>query len=290
MCRGHVGLNTTGSIASMKKTIIVLAVSTVLLPLSVIVTGNIISAARFRSEVSELFSSSKNISGTMYTHDRLKGLPAPVQNYFRHVLKEGRPYVSYARLRHGGEFKTGRDKDWVRIEGEEYFTVQNPGFIWRGKIPFASARDMYINNRGRLVVLLFSAIPIIDGKGPNFDQGELLRWLTESVLFPTALLPGENLRWSPIDSGSARLVFTHGGMRLSCTVSFNDRHEITQLKTRRYMDHAMENWTGKCGEYKEVDGMKVPTRIEAVWNLSSGDFSYARFTMREIEFDRPEQY
>lgn len=290
MCRGHAGLMTPVTGGNMKKTIIVLAVSTVLLLLSVVAIGNIISAARFRSEVKELFSSSQNISGTMYTPDLIKGLPAPVKSYFMHVLKEGQPYISYARLKHDGEFKTGKDKDWARIEGEEYFTVRNPGFVWRGSIPFASARDMYINGRGRLVVSLLSAITIIDGKGPNFDQGELLRWLAESVLFPTALLPGENLAWRPIDSRSAELVFTHGGMRLSCVVFFNDRHEITQLKTRRYMDRAMEDWSGNCGEYKEVDGIKIPTRFEAVWNLNSGDFSYARFNIREIEFDRPEQY
>jgi hypothetical protein len=40
---------------------------------------------------------------------------------------------------------------------------------------------MYISDKGRFVVTLFGLIKIADGKGPSFDQGELLRWLGESV-------------------------------------------------------------------------------------------------------------
>lgn len=44
-------------------------------------------------------------------------------------------------------------------------------------------------------------------------------------------------------------------------------------------------WTGHYGRYEEIDGMKVPTEVEAVWNLSSGDLPYARFKVTDLSYD-----
>ncbi len=265
-------------------------ISVILMIVVTIVAADIIACQRFKNEVSELFSSSETIRDKYFSYSRLKDLPQPVRNYFRNVLKDRRPYISCMRLKHDGRFKTGIDRDWADIEGEEYFTAANPGFIWRGRIGIVSARDMYLNARGRLVVSLFSSIPIIDKTGENFNQGELLRWLTESVMMPTALLPGENLRWDPIDDRSSLLTFSSGGIKLTCTVTFNERNEITSFSSKRYMNDRMENWTGRCGEYQVFDDVKVPTSFEAVWNLQSGDFSYALFRIKQIEFNKPEQF
>jgi len=46
------------------------------------------------------------------------------------------------------------------------------------------ARDMYIADKGRLIATIFSLINVADAKGEKYNQGELLRWLAESVCFP----------------------------------------------------------------------------------------------------------
>ena len=71
--------------------------------------------------------------------------------------------------------------------------MEKPGFIWKGTTSMFVARDMYISGKGRLVVSLLSLYKIMDAKGENYNQGELLRWLGESVLYPTNLLPDERL-------------------------------------------------------------------------------------------------
>jgi len=274
----------------MKKIVIILLIITAIACL-ILVLGSLIFKFRFKSEVKKLFLSSKKISGKVFSYDQLNGLPDPVQRYFRNVLKEGQPYISYARLKHDGQFKIDLKKDWVNIQGEEYFTAQKPGFVWKGEVPFAVGCDMYINGNGRLVVKLLSIIKVVDGKGEKYDQGELLRWLTESVMIPTALLPNENLKWIPINSESAELNYVYNGISLSCLVFINDKGEITGFEARRYMNETtLEKWTPRCSDYKEVDGIKVPTKFEAIWSLESGDYSYAKFNVKEIEFNKPEKY
>ncbi len=269
-------------------TIILLIIVFVII--AVIIRKKVLSN-QHNKEVTELFSLSGDISNKTFNYQQLEGLPKPVQRYLKHVLKEGQPYINYVRLIHNGQFKTDPKKDWVEIKGEQYFTAEKPGFIWKGKTSMFTARDLYIADKGRLVVTLLSLFKIVDGQGESFNQGELLRWLGESVWFPTNLLPSENLQWSPIDSASARLTFKYNNIEVSYDVSFNDKGEITQMKTERYFgEKNLETWVGKFRNYKEINGVIIPTEIEAIWKLKEGDYSYVRFNIRKIEYDEPVRF
>lgn len=253
--------------------------------------GKINLSINFNKQVKQLFAESKNISDKKFSYQQLEDLPEPVQRYFKHVLKEGQPFISYIRLKHDGQFKTDLKKDWVNIDGEQYFTTEKPGFIWKGTTSMFVARDMYIADKGRLAVSLFSVYNIVDGNGEKYNEGELLRWLGESVWFPTNLLPNKNLQWTPIDSISARLTFIHDSLTISYIVTINETGEITQLETKRYVGNEnLETWLGKLTNYNEMNGILIPTTIEAVWKLTEGDFSYAKFNVTEVEYNKAEKF
>lgn len=259
--------------------------------LAVWIFGRINGSVQFGKEVKQLFSSSKNISSKTFHYSQLSGLPETVQRYFKYVLKEGQPYISYARITHGGQFKMGTDKDWINIKGEQYATTEKPGFIWKGVTAMFTARDMYIADKGRLIATVFSLYNVADGTGESFDSGELLRWLGESILYPTNFLPGDRLQWEAIDSKSAKLIFHYNGLFLFFIMTFNEAGGIIQMETKRYMDKMkLETWIIKSDEYKEINNVGVPTRFEVLWRLEKGDFSYAKFNIEKIEYNKPEQF
>lgn len=74
----------------------------------------------------------------------------------------------------------------------------------------ATARDMYISDKGRLIVTVLFLINVVGAQGESFNEGEFQRWLAECVWFPTNLLPSERLQWSAIDSNTANIVFIQG--------------------------------------------------------------------------------
>lgn len=39
-------------------------------------------------------------------------------------------------------------------------------------------------------------------------------------------------------------------------------------------------------EQPEVEGMRIPTRREVTWHLASGDFSWFKFKITEIEYNQ----
>lgn len=265
----------------------ILVISTILIV--ILILGKINLSTKFSRQVAALFSQSNNISAKKFTYSQLTGLPEPVQRYFKHVLKEGQPYISFVSLTHKGQFKTGQDKRWANITGEQYFTTEKPGYIWKGKMAMATARDMYIADKGRLIVTVLGFINVVDGQGQTFNEGELQRWLAESVWFPTNLLPSERLQWSAIDAKTAKLIFNYKELSISFLVTFKASGEISQIETKRFMDKDhKEIWIGKMNDYKNMHGILIPTSIEAIWRLDKGDFSYAKFDITKLEYKKPE--
>jgi hypothetical protein len=198
--------------------------------------------------------------------------------------------LKFARLKHSGLFRTAVGQKWYPIEGEEYFTIEDPAFIWHAKLKmnplvWIKARDFYHNGKGNMLVKLLSTITIADAKEEEIDQGALIRWLSETPWFPIALLPSEKLKWEPIDNNSAKVILTDKNLTVEGVFYFNEVGEVTQFKAKRYMDKILENWTCYHSDYRTVEGMQIPFSGEAVWNLESGDFSYAKFKINRIEYN-----
>lgn len=242
---------------------------------------------RLHRDVTRLLSGSTALATRLYCQTQLEGLPAPVQRYFRRVLREGQPYLRTARLREHGQFKPDLRKNWVLLRGEQYITARPPGFIWQGTTTLFTARDEYRDGQGQLSVRLLGAVPVQHGEGPHYDEGELLRWLTESVLMPTNLLPGPDLAWLALNDHSARLLCRYCGQVVACTVRFNAAHEIEECEALRHQDgNQLRPWIGRFGHYRDWHGLHVPTHLEASWVINGSSQPYARFTITDLEYDQ----
>lgn len=271
--------------------LMIIALSIVVTLILILIGGKLFRSFQFKNEVEELFSQSNNISTKLLDYKHLSDLPEPVERYFRHVLKDGQPYISYVRLTHDGQFRAGLDKDFTDIKGEQYFTAEKPGFIWKGTTPMFTARDMYVADKGRLIVTLFSLYNIVNSNGENFNEGELQRWLAESVWFPTNLLPNERNQWSPIDANSAKLSFKYKSVSFDYIVTFNEVGEITQMETQRFLgEEKHEPWLCKMADYQEIDGITIPMKAEVSWILEKGEVSYAKFNVKQIEYNTPKKF
>ena len=225
----------------MKTTLIIFGIV-----LLILLIGKINLELKFKKQVNQLFANSENISNKMYSIKQLDGLPEPVQRYFNYVLKDGQPYITSVRLTHNGFFKTDLKKNFIKISGEQYFSAQKPQFIWKGTTSMFTARDFFIGDQGGLIATLLNVYNIVDAKGSHFDEGELQRWLAESVWFPTNFLPSKYVSWSAIDGNSAKLSFHYNAVAFDFMVSFNAIGEITEIQGERFMAaDKKEKWVCK---------------------------------------------
>lgn len=49
-------------------------------------------------------------------------------------------------------------------------------------------------------------------------------------------------------------------------------------------------WIVSCSEWRTFDGIEIPARGDVGWSLASGYFSYYRWEILDVEFNRPELY
>ncbi len=251
-----------------------------------------------RDEAAELFKKSQDAPWVTITEAHLAGLPEPVQRYLRYAQVIGKKAVQTIRLKQRGFFRTREGQKWMPLAAEEYYTTQPPAFLWYGSIQplplvTVSARDMVSDGHGNLVVKLLSLITLADARGPEVDQGELLRYLSEIVWFPTAWL-SDYIAWEAMDARSARVIIHHCGITASGVVRFNERDQLTEFIADRYRpvgrEYVPTPWRIPMGGYREIHGVQIPLKGEAIWTLPSGDFSYFRGEITGIEYDRPVPY
>ena len=213
-------------------------------------------------------------------------IQSPVDRYFNLVLPENYALIKGVKLTHSGFFKSSQKGERMKIKGEQYFKTEIPEFQWTGKTKLFKAKDAYVMGRGQLKVKLLGIIPIVNAKGPHVDQAELLRWLAESIWFPTNLLPSDHLHWSAVDAHTAKLTYSYNVMDIFYIVRFDEKGLITELETERYMAKGrMEKWIGQVSDYKEFDGMLIPYHIKALWRLEEGDFQYVDFYVDTLKYE-----
>jgi len=242
---------------------------------------------KFKKQVSELFENAETLSDRIYNSSQLTGLPYPVQQYFKYALKDGQHYISSVQLEHKGLFKTNLKKEYITITGEQYFSVQPPQFIWKGTTLMFTAIDSYIADIGNLKVSIMNIFTAVDGKGITFNEAELQRWVSESVWFPTNLLPSEKIQWSALNADTAKLSFSYKEVSFDYIVTFNEAGQIVAMETQRFMTVAKrEKWICRMSNYKEIDNIKIPFAAEASWKLYTGNHSYAKFEIQKIAYNK----
>jgi hypothetical protein len=228
-----------------------------------------------------------------FSRDDLAGLPDPVVRYFEFALTPGQPLVRNARFEQVGDFAM-RANCWSPFTAVEYFSVEPRGFLWDARIRLAAmiplyVRDGYFAGEGAMYGTVAAIAPVVNQRGTSqMASGELLRYLAELVLLPTALLPSGGISWKPLDHNTARVTLTDGPTTVSCDVAFSERGEIVRVSAmRNFADRKLEltPWVGRFSDYRRVNGMMVPMSSEVEWVLPEGPFSYWRGQIQNVHYE-----
>ncbi len=246
---------------------------------------------KVKNEAKELLNKSKKITPEILTEEDIKGLPEPVQRYLKYTQSIGKEKTRNVRLKQKGFLRQKEGQKWMPLEAEQYYTTDPPAFIWAGKIkaaPFFSitARDIYSEGKGNMLIKLLSTFTVADTKGKEMDQSTLMRFLNEIMWFPTAYV-NDYIHWESIDPFSAKATISAHGLTASAVLYFNEKGEMTNFIGERYstIDNKMTTWSTPIMEYKEIKGIRIPVKGEAVWKLESGDFRYIKVEIADIEYN-----
>ncbi|MBD3242296.1 MAG: hypothetical protein GF331_17010 [Chitinivibrionales bacterium] len=227
----------------------------------------------------------------------IEALPAPVKRYLNTVLSPGQPLVTAAWFSQDGTFRLRRNtkNPWVHLTATQAVTTVPSAFDWRARMMLAPGlsifvQDSYFRGVGELHATVRGLVPVMQAADtPQLNSSELVRFLAEAPWYPTVLLPGHGITWEPLTDSSARAVLTDCGLRVAVEFHFDESGLVnrTSVPSRFRMTDdggTQAPWQGRFWDYREVSGMRVPTKGEVAWVLPDGPQPYWRATVT------PERY
>ncbi len=254
-------------------------------------------AASTRRLVARLEGTRLPATTPRYDARELEGLPAPVQRYFRAVLKHGQPVVAAARVEHIGTFNLKQPgEQWKPFTSNQWVVTRRPGFVWTGRIAMfpgvaVYVHDAYVGGEGILnpaVLGLVSLATPIDAR--MLAEGELVRFFAEAAWYPTALLPSQGIHWEAVDDRCAKATLVDGTISLAMLMRFNEAGliESGRVEARGAIagkSIVMMPWEVRVSNYQDRDGMLVPLTGEAAWLRPEGRAPYWRGTIASLAYE-----
>ena len=234
---------------------------------------------------------------TRYDARELEGLPAPVQRYFRAVLKDGQPIINAVTIAIAGTFNMSPTaQQWKPFTSRQRVVTHRPGFLWDAKIlmwPGLTVRvvDSYIAGTGLLRAAVLGVFTMADIRGGGeIARGEIMRYFAESAWYPTALLPSQGVRWEAVDDRSANATLVDGPLSLSLLFRFNDAGLIASFRAEARggmvgKDMVMAPWEGNWSNYRVHHGVQVPFTGEVAWMRPEGRKPYFVGTVTSLTFE-----
>lgn len=230
-------------------------------------------------------------------YDSLKSLPAPVQKYFKNVLPDGQLFIKTSRLEQNGKLKISpKSENWSAFKASQIISEDKVSFLWDAKInivPLLYVRviDSLVNGIGAGRVYLMSVLPIgSDENKLELNSGALYRYLAEAVWHPTALLPQSGVTWESVSEKKAIAHFAKFNISISLAFIFNSNNEIIGVYTKdrygKFGDKYIKYpWEGHFSDYKEFDGIKIPTKGEVGWHLPNGWWLFWKGNIVDAKFE-----
>jgi hypothetical protein len=209
-------------------------------------------------------------------------LPEPVRRHFVETIGETPPIMETAVVWGRGKacirgvWVPFRFRGWYR-SGEAFLRRMEVTWFQR---PVLRGIDSWINGRG-----LFEMAGRVES-GERIDQGQVLSMWADAVWMPSVFVHDPNIRWEPVDDHTARLVVPYKGGTLDLDAHFDPATgRMTHLSALRYSDDAgdsgdpvelaeKEPWRSDLLEWKEINGLLVPTHIDDAWGEVGSPTSY----------------
>jgi hypothetical protein len=185
-----------------------------------------------------------------------------------------------------GEIRSGPESRWVSFTAEEYVEATQSTFRWDARlgIGLGGVRviDAYENGHGRLVVKK-GPLKFKQFTGPEFDKGELQRYLAYLNYCPPMIENNPSLQFAEIGPNTLRVSDKSDKTGASVDLDIHDAGRVIMTRAIRPMAVGsrilMAPWSATTNDFRECEGLRIPFSMEASWAVSGGTFTYIRITL-----------
>jgi hypothetical protein len=243
--------------------------------------ARLLTAAAFRRKTREISTRLENIAAAEV---QAAPVPAIIQSFASRAVGRN-PVPRAVWLRQTGEMRVMPNTRWRPFAAEQVISVHRPGFAWLARMqamPLLTAHilDCYVDGESLLEARLCGSLPLAQAARQEVSRGELMRYLAELIWAPYAMQHNPQLSWCEIDASAVEVSAASAGGPARVRLIFEDG-DIARIEADDCpctIGHRVvpTRWEGCCGDYREMEGCRVPTSAAASWLLDDGPFEYWR--------------
>lgn len=247
-----------------------------------------------QSEVEKMYAEADFSSERLSVSD-LAALPSIVQKWLQKSGVMGQPIVASVYLEQQLEMQMDPEKaNWIKGKARQHFTTDPPAFNWSVNLEMnplmpVAGRDKFLHGKGEMTIRLFSLIPVVNARSEQkLNEATLQRYLAEMVWFPSAAL-SPHVKWKTVDDCSASATMDINGTSASGVFHFDESGRFTKFVAMRYKDvsdSAPREWTVVATRSDTIKERFIPVDCEVKWKLDSGDWTWLKLTITDIEYNR----
>lgn len=251
---------------------------------------------QFQNDIATISAENKlSVGDEVFTEKDFSDLPLAIQKYIENCGYIGKRKMSYLKMEyHNVNFSQGRNKPALTIDYTQYNFINEPcrmALIDSSMfgIPF-EGYDYYQNGTGGMKGIIAKLITLFDQKGKDMDKACLATFLAESLFAPAILLQNY-IAFEELSDFEVRATITYKGQTASGIFTFNEQYEMISFTTNDRAvtgtDGSIEYipWSAICCNYQlSENGIKYPTKFQAVWNYPDEDFIYFDGVIGEVSY------
>lgn len=249
---------------------------------------------KFDLETREILAKNTHKPQQTVTENDLKDVPVVVRKWLRNSGIVGKPVIHSGRIRQKALMKMKPDqKNWKKAEALQYTTIDTPAFIWTVDMKMfpmvnLKGRDKFADGKGEMRINLFGMMDVVNEHGPRIDEGSLQRYLGEMVWFPSLAL-NPLIRWESADEFSATATMHDKGTSGSGTFYFDENGDFVKFTALRFKGNKEEArrhlWILTVSEYAIFEGIKVPSRMQASWQMDHETWTWLKLEICDIKYN-----
>jgi hypothetical protein len=197
-----------------------------------------------------------------------KGLPAPVERFYRQVYGDSVPVIESAVF--GGRATLRPVASFPAFPGRFRFThIAGQGYrhyleITMFGLPLIKGNEHFLNGKARLDLGIIGV-----SEGPNVDQAANLGLWAESAWFPAIWLTDPRVRWEAVDDVTAIMVVPFGEDEEFLVLRFDPQSGMLRfLEAMRYREDTDEGkilWICEALQWTAVGGYTLPAVGRITW-------------------------
>ena len=218
-------------------------------------------------------------------------LPALVRDY---ALRAGGTVGGPALfvLHQKAQLFTSASQPPVALDTEQWTLTRQPGIVWSAAgnmygLPVVVV-DAFVAGRGVFDARLAATLKVAGGEGPDYDRGELMRWMSELPLHPDAILNVTGLVWQQLDARTVSVTAQSASGPATLRFGFDESGDIVSMVADdRPMDRGgvavPTVWRGLFAQYRQFGAYRLPSWGEVGWELPEGLFTYWKGELTSYE-------